>query len=58
MKTQEPILGPGCPKCGGRLIMRQGKVGWFWGCTNYPRCTYSKKADADTIQWIKRGHYE
>lgn len=37
-----------CPKCGGQLVERIAKKGpsvgsAFLGCTNYPRCTYTKK---------------
>ncbi len=32
-----------CPKCGGNLIARDGKYGAFLGCSNYPRCKYTKK---------------
>lgn len=32
-----------CPKCGGDLIPRNGKHGKFHGCSNFPRCRYSKK---------------
>jgi restriction system protein len=31
-----------CPKCGGKLIKREGKYGKFWGCSNYPKCKYTK----------------
>ena len=33
-----------CPKCGGELIKRNGKYGDFIGCSNYPRCKYTRKA--------------
>jgi len=32
--------GKKCPKCDGRLIIRQGKYGKFIGCENYPKCKY------------------
>ena len=32
-----------CPKCGGNLTARTGKYGSFIGCSNYPRCKYTKK---------------
>ena len=32
-----------CPKCGSRLIERNGKYGKFIGCSNYPKCRYIKK---------------
>lgn len=31
-----------CPMCGGRLILRNGKYGEFYGCSNYPRCRYTR----------------
>lgn len=30
-----------CPKCGGRLVERNGKYGTFYGCSNYPRCRFT-----------------
>lgn len=30
-----------CPRCGGSLVPREGKYGRFYGCSNYPKCTYS-----------------
>lgn len=32
-----------CPKCNGSLILRNGKYGQFYGCSNYPSCRYTKK---------------
>lgn len=32
-----------CPRCGGKLVLRNGKYGEFWGCSNYPRCKFIKK---------------
>lgn len=29
-----------CPLCGGNLVLRHGKYGQFYGCSNYPRCKY------------------
>ena len=29
-----------CPKCGGNLVLRNGKYGSFYGCSNYPKCNY------------------
>lgn len=34
-----------CPKCGGSLILREGKYGKFYGCTNYPKCKFTKEID-------------
>lgn len=30
-----------CPKCGGELVLRHGKYGQFYGCSNYPKCKYT-----------------
>ena len=32
-----------CPKCGGQLVVRNGKYGTFIGCSNYPKCKYTRK---------------
>lgn len=31
-----------CPKCGSRLIIRNGSHGKFIGCQNFPRCKYTR----------------
>ena len=30
-----------CPRCGGMLVERRGKYGCFYGCSNYPKCTFT-----------------
>ena len=30
-----------CPECGGELVKRKGKYGYFIGCSNYPKCTFT-----------------
>ncbi len=32
-----------CPKCNGELILRKGKYGSFYGCSNYPDCKFTMK---------------
>lgn len=32
-----------CPKCGGMLREVNGKFGKFLGCSNYPKCKFTKK---------------
>lgn len=27
-----------CPKCDSPMVARNGKNGWFWGCSTYPKC--------------------
>lgn len=31
-----------CPRDHGMMVRRSGRYGSFWGCSNYPRCTYTK----------------
>ncbi len=32
-----------CPKCKNKLVERNGKYGKFIGCSNYPKCKYTRK---------------
>lgn len=32
-----------CPKCEGYLKKVSGKYGPFFGCSNFPKCTYKQK---------------
>ncbi len=31
-----------CPRCGGKLVPRKGKDRIFVGCSNFPKCRYTK----------------
>ena len=31
-----------CPRCKGDLILRKGKHGKFYGCSNFPKCNYTR----------------
>lgn len=31
-----------CPRCGGQLVVRNGKYGKFLGCSNYPKYRYTQ----------------
>lgn len=33
-----------CPRCGGQLVIREGKYGQFYGCSNYPKCDFNVKS--------------
>ena len=33
-----------CPECGNKLVQRSGRNGFFYGCTSYPNCRYTKQA--------------
>lgn len=30
-----------CPRCNGELILRNGKNGKFYGCSNFPKCRFT-----------------
>ena len=32
-----------CPICGSNMVLRKGKFGSFYGCSNYPKCNGVKK---------------
>lgn len=42
-KTQTDINKGICPRCNGKLIRRKGKYGDFYGCSNYPKCKFTKE---------------
>ncbi len=41
--TQNNIPVRRCPRCGGNLVERTGKFGIFYGCSNFPKCKYTKQ---------------
>lgn len=41
-KVNNTINAGICPKCGGQLVKRRGKYGSFYGCSNYPKCKFTK----------------
>lgn len=34
-----------CPRCGNKLVLRQGRNGKFMGCQNYPNCKFTANID-------------
>lgn len=42
-RTETFIRSGVCPRCKGDLVLRHGKYGDFWGCSNYPKCTFIQK---------------
>ncbi len=42
-EMQQELQNGICPRCGGRLIIRDGKHGQFYGCSHYPQCKFTKK---------------
>lgn len=41
MKGESQIQKGFCPRCGAPLVLRQGKYGSFYGCSNYPKCKFT-----------------
>jgi restriction system protein len=41
-----PVDETTCPRCGNKLVLRDGSKGKFYGCSSYPKCRYMKKANA------------
>ena len=42
--TQNQIEANICPRCGGELVLRHTRFGReFYGCSNYPKCKFTKK---------------
>lgn len=39
--TRDKIQSGICPRCGGKLVLRHGKYGSFYGCSNYPYCKFT-----------------
>jgi restriction system protein len=31
-----------CPECGSKLVEKDGRYGKFYGCSNYPKCKFTK----------------
>ena len=41
-KKNESLNNGICPRCGNKLVSRNGKYGTFLGCSNYPNCRFTK----------------
>ena len=42
-QTQKELRQNVCPRCGGNLVLRKSTNGSFYGCSNYPKCKFTKK---------------
>lgn len=42
-KTLKGVEKNICPRCGSKLVLRNSKYGKFYGCSNYPKCKFTKK---------------
>ncbi len=39
-ENEEKIKQNICPRCGGKLVEREGRYGKFMGCSNFPKCRF------------------
>lgn len=44
-KYQENLISGICPRCGGTLQLRSSNYGNFYGCSNYPKCKFTKEIE-------------
>ncbi len=48
-KVEAPELaGFKCELCGSDVVVRRGRYGAFYACSNYPKCTFTKQKVAET----------
>ncbi len=38
-----------CPKCGGKILIKMGRFGRFYACSNFPKCNYTASLEENTI---------
>jgi len=38
-----------CPKCGAQIIIRLGKFGKFYACSNFPKCKYTESLEKNNL---------
>lgn len=46
---------PSCPKCGQKMIVRDGPYSKFWGCPSYPKCHGIRKLTREYMDIIREG---
>ena len=44
-KYQDKLISGICPRCGGTLQLRSSNYGNFYGCSNYPKCKFTKEIE-------------
>ncbi len=42
------LAGFKCEACGGEMVIRSGRYGSFYACSNYPTCTFTKQRVTET----------
>lgn len=41
IKIEDEMTDKKCPKDGGQIVIKRGKFGKFYACTNFPACNYT-----------------
>lgn len=44
VKSNEILTGQPCPRCGRKMVLRNGRFGQFYGCSGFPYCKYTQNA--------------
>ena len=47
-EKEEMFANQRCPNCGNTLVERNGKNGFFLGCSNYPHCRFTASVNPKT----------
>ncbi len=47
MSKDDTVLHTDCPKCNGKLTLKTGRYGKFYGCSRYPICRYTENVKGD-----------
>jgi len=43
-KPTEYLTGQPCPRCGRKMVLRNGRFGQFYGCSGFPYCKHTQPA--------------
>lgn len=43
-KSTALLTGQSCPRCGRKMMLRNGRFGKFYGCSGFPYCKYTQDA--------------
>lgn len=46
------VIDETCDQCGGTMTVREGRRGYFLGCSNYPKCKGTKEPGEATLEKI------
>ncbi len=49
MKVEAELTDVICDKCGAQMVLREGKYGKFYGCSNYPKCKNIKNIEEEVV---------